>query len=47
MKKKQEKEDRGNTTPIYAPPLHDTITEISGKENIELSGDVAYDRLNS
>ena len=46
MKKRQEKQDPVKSTPIHAPPLYDTITETSGKENIELSGNVAYERVN-
>ena len=46
MKKRQGKQDPMKTTPIHAPPLYDTITETSGKENIELSGNVAYERVN-
>ena len=46
MKKRQDKQDPVKTTPIHVPPLYDTITEISAKENIELSGNVAYERVN-
>ena len=46
MKKRQGKQAPVKTTPIHAPPLYDTITETSGKENIELSGNVAYERVN-
>ena len=46
MKKRQGKQDPAKTTPIHAPPVYDTITETSGKENIELTGNVAYERVN-
>ena len=46
MKKRQNKQDPVKTTPIHAPPLYDTITATSGKENIELAGNVAYQRVN-
>ena len=46
MKKRHDKQDAVKTTPIQAPPLYDTITETSGKENIELTGNVAYERVN-
>ena len=45
MKKKQGKQDQGETTPIHASPLCDAVTATSGKENIELSGNVAYERV--
>ena len=44
--KRQYKQVLVKTTPIHAPPLYDTITETSGKENIELTGNVAYERVN-
>ena len=46
VKKRQDKQDPVKTTPIHAPPVYDTITETSGKENIELTGNVAYERVN-
>ena len=46
MKKRQGKQDPVKTTPIHAPPIYDTINETSGKENVELSGNVAYKRVN-
>ena len=46
MKKRQGKQVPVKTTPIHAPPVYDTITETSGKENIELTGNVAYERVN-
>ena len=46
MKKRQDKQNPMQTTPIHAPPLYDTITETSVKENVELSGNVAYDSVN-
>ena len=46
MKKRQDKQDRVMTTPIHAPPIYDTIAETSGKESIELSGNVAYEHVN-
>ena len=46
LKKKQDKQDPTKTTPIYAPPIYDTVTETSGKENIELTGNVAYEHVN-
>ena len=45
MKKRQDKQEPVKTTPIHASPLYDTITETSGKENIELSSNVAYERV--
>ena len=46
MKKRQDKQDQVKTTPIHASPIYDTITETSGKEIIELTGNVAYERVN-
>ena len=46
MKKWQGKQDQVKTTPIHVPPIYDTITETRGKENIELSGNVAIERVN-
>ena len=43
MKKRQDKQEPVKTTPIHASPIYDTITETSGKENIELTGNVAYE----
>ena len=46
MKKRQGKQDPVKTTPIHAPPFYDTITESRVKENIELTGNVAYECVN-
>ena len=46
MKKWLKKQDPMQNTPIHVPPLYDTVTETSGKENIELTGNVAYERVN-
>ena len=46
MRKRREKQNSVKTTPIHAPPLYDTITVTSGKQNIEFAGNVAYERVN-
>ena len=46
MKKRQGKQDPVKTTPIRAPPVYDTVAETPGKETIELTGNVAYERVN-
>ena len=45
MKKRQDKQAPVNTTPIHAPPLYDTITETGGKQKIEFTSNVAYERV--
>ena len=46
MKKRQGKQDTMKTTPSHAPPFYDTITQTSGKGNIELTGNIAYEHVN-
>ena len=45
-KKRQGKQDPTKTTPIHVPPVYDTITVTTGQENIELTGNVAYEHVN-
>ena len=45
MKKRQGKQDPAKATPLHAPPVYDTITESTGKEKIELTGNVAYEHV--
>ena len=47
MKQRQGKQDPVETIFINAPPLNDTISETSGKENIELTGNVAYEPVST
>ena len=47
MKKRMGANKPVKATPIQAPPpIYDTVTETSGKENIELTGNVAYAQIN-
>ena len=48
MKKRQGTQDPGKSTPIHAtpPPIYDTVMGTTGKENIELTGNVAYAHVN-
>ena len=48
MKKRIGTKEPVKATPIQAPPpIYDTVTETSGKENNELTGNVAYVQINS
>ena len=45
MKKRMETKNTMKATPIQAslpPPIYDTVTDTSGKERIEITGNVAY-----
>ena len=48
MKKRIGTKEPVKATPIQTPPpIYDTVTETAGKENIELTGNVAYAQINS
>ena len=46
MKKKLRTPGPLKTTPTHATPTYDTLTKTTGKDNIELRGNVAYATVN-
>ena len=45
MKQRKGKQDPMKTTPIHTTPVYDSITEIRGKENNKLFGNVACEHV--
>ena len=45
MKKRQGKQDLAKATSIHVPPVYDIITESTGKEKFELTGNLAYEHV--
>ena len=48
MKKRMGAKEPEKTTPIQAPPpIYDTVTEDTGKDTFELTGNIAYAPIKS